>query len=131
MAKGPGEILESVLPLLAAARFAFVFGSFGTPAFGEESDLDLAVDLGRKLASRERFDLGARLDEAAGRRVDLVDLRSSDPIIAMQVLKTGRPFLVNDPAALAVFRMTTPSRYFDWKISRRPVEASMWKAAGA
>lgn len=122
-------LLDRVRPLLEGVRFAFVFGSFGTPAFGDESDLDLAVDFGRRLESRERFELGVQLDEAAGHRVDLVDLRSADPIISMQVLRTGRAFLVADPHALAVFRMTAPSRYFDWKISRRLVEEAMWAGA--
>ena len=129
MPEADAGLLERVRPHLEGARFAFVFGSFGTPAFGDESDLDLAVDFGRRLESRERFELGGQLDEAAGRRVDLVDLRSADPIISMQVLRTGRAFLVADPHALAVFQMTAPSRYFDWKISRRPVEEAMWVGA--
>lgn len=123
------ELLGRIGTLLEAARFAFVFGSFGTPGFREESDLDLAVDFGRPLASKERFDLASRLAEAAGRPVDLVDLRNADPIIAMQVLKTGHPFLVRDVLALDVFRMTAPSLYFDWKISRRPVEEALWGVA--
>ena len=52
------DLLERVRPHLEGARFAFVFGSFGTPAFGDESDLDLAVDFGRRLESRERLELG-------------------------------------------------------------------------
>lgn len=126
MASAETDLLERVGKLLEAARFAFVFGSFGTPDFRDQSDVDLAVDFGRSLGSDERFDLASRLAETAGRPVDLVDLRNADPIIAMQVLKTGRPFLVHDPLALDVFRMTTPSLYFDWKISRRPVEDAMW-----
>jgi predicted nucleotidyltransferase len=123
------DLLERVRPHLGAARFAFVFGSFGTPSFRDASDLDLAADLGRVLSSRELFDLSSRLAEAAGRSVDLVDLRNADPIIAMQVLRTGQPIVVNDAHALAVFRMTAPSRYFDWKRCRQPVEEAMWKAA--
>lgn len=126
MASTGTDLLERVGALLEAARFAFVFGSFGTPAFGDQSDLDLAVDFGRPLESEERFDISSRLGEATGRTVDLVDLRAADPIIAMQVLKTGRPFAVHDTLALDVFRMTAPSVYFDWKLSRRPVEEAMW-----
>ena len=126
MASAEPDLLERVGSLLGAARFAFVFGSFGTPGFRDESDLDLAVDFGRPLRPDERFDLASRLAEATGRRVDLVDLRNADPIIAMQVLGTGRPLVVHDALALDVFRMTAPSLYFDWKVSRRPVEDAMW-----
>lgn len=126
MTSAETDLLERVGTLLEAARFAFVFGSFGTPGFRDQSDLDLAVDFGRSLDSDERFDLVSRLAETAGRPVDLVDLRNADPIIAMQVLETGRPFLVHDAYALDVFRMTAPSLYFDWKLSRKPVEDAMW-----
>ncbi|HYN42018.1 MAG TPA: nucleotidyltransferase domain-containing protein [Thermoanaerobaculia bacterium] len=123
------DLLERIRPHMEAARFAFVFGSFGTPVFRDDSDLDLAADFGHPLSSRERFDLSSRLAEAVGRAVDLIDLRNADPIIAMQILRTGQPFLVHDAHALAVFRMTAPSIYFDWKLCRRPVEEAMWKAA--
>ena len=126
MASAETDLLERVGALLEAARFAFVFGSFGTPAFHDQSDLDIAVDFGRPLEPGERFAFSSRLAEETGRTVDLVDLRAADPIIAMQVLKTGRPFVVHDPLALDVFRMTAPSIYFDWKLSRRPVEEAMW-----
>jgi predicted nucleotidyltransferase len=126
VASAETNLLERVGSLLEAARFAFVFGSFETPAFRDQSDLDFAVDFGRPLEPGERFDLATRLAETAGRPVDLVDLRNADPIIAMQVLETGRPFVVHDALALDVFRMTIPSLYFDWKICRRPVEDAMW-----
>lgn len=123
--------LEDLLPALEGASFVLVFGSFGTDRFGAESDLDLAVRFPRPLPPDELFRLADRLSEIAGRKVDLVDLGSSDPIIAMQVLRHGRPLVVRDRAAFETYRMTTPSRYFDWKLSRRPVEERLWAPASA
>jgi hypothetical protein len=37
--------------------------------------------------------------------------------------------LVAEPRALAEFQMYTPSRYFDWKITRRPIEEAMRASA--
>ncbi len=125
----PVDLLAEALPELEGARFAFVFGSYGTPRFNSKSDLDIAVDFGRSLPPREFLGLASRLSNRVERSVDLVDLRSADPIIAMQILRTGKPFLVRDRAALLVFQMTVPSLYFDWKISRRPVEEAMWASA--
>lgn len=122
---------EDLLPALEGASFALVFGSFGTDRFGPESDIDLAVRFPKPLPIAERFDLAQRLSEIAGRNVDLVDLATADPIIAMQVLRHGKPLLVHDRAAFETFRMTAPSRYFDWKLSRRPVEERLWAEAGA
>ncbi|HPA52963.1 MAG TPA: nucleotidyltransferase domain-containing protein [Thermoanaerobaculia bacterium] len=123
--------IEDILPALEGASFALVFGSFGTERSRPESDLDLAVRYQKPLTQAQVLDLTHRVSEIAGRNVDLVDLGSADPIIAMQVLRHGRPLLVRDRAAFETFRMTTPSRYFDWKLSRRPVEERLWRQARA
>jgi len=117
-------------PLLEGVRFAYVFGSFGSPYFTAESDLDLAVDFGALLSPTEFFGLAESLSDACGRAVDLVDLRRADPIIAMQILRTGVVFLLNDRKALYDFQMAALSGYADHKLDRRPVEASLREAFG-
>jgi len=122
-------LLARISALLAerGAAFAYVFGSYGTPSFGPESDVDIAVSFApKKLAPREFIALAGALADLAGRRVDLADLLECDPILRMQVLRRGRPFFVRDAQALSEFRMTTPSLYFDVKISRRAVEEAHW-----
>jgi len=121
----PADPLARIATALEEAQFAFVFGSYGTPAFGPESDLDVAVQFQQPLSTEEMLSLAGRLDEVAGRRVDLVDLRKADPIIAMQVLRSGKPFLVANRRALTEFQMYAPAMYFDWKVCRRPVEEAM------
>ncbi len=91
--------IEDILPALEGASFALVFGSFGTERSRPESDLDLAVRYQKPLTQAQVLDLTHRVSEIAGRNVDLVDLGSADPIIAMQVLRHGRPLLVRDRAA--------------------------------
>jgi predicted nucleotidyltransferase len=117
-------------PLLEGARFAYVFGSFGSPYFSEESDLDVAVDFGAALGPEAYLRLAMALSDAAGRNTDLLDLRRADPIIAMQVLKSGAVLLVNDPKALAAFQMVTLAAYADQKLDRRPVERDLRMAMG-
>ena len=122
-------ILARISSLLAeeGAAFAFVFGSYGRPSFGPESDIDIAVSFApRKLLPGELLALAAELHEAAGRRIDLADLLECDPILRMQVLRRGRAFFVRDAKALSEFRMKTPSLYFDVKIARRAVEEAHW-----
>ncbi len=120
------EILNALIARLGDAQFAYVFGSFDRPAFSPDSDIDLAVCFQRPLDTRAWSDLACRLEEAAHRRVDLVDLRTADPIICMQVLRNGRVIWRKDPHALALFQMTALSRYQDFKLSRRGVEEAMW-----
>ncbi len=117
------EVLDHVRQMLAGARFAYAFGSVLTAAFGDESDVDVAVDFGRPLTPARRLELVAELAVAVGKDVDLVDLCTADPVIKMQVLRYGRPLLVNDQGARYAFAMTTLSEYFDLKLDRAPVEA--------
>src|ERR1035437_9164350 len=46
---GLPDALARVSAALEGAQFALVFGSFGTPSFGPESDLDVAVSFSRAL----------------------------------------------------------------------------------
>lgn len=119
-----------LVPHLKGIRFAYVFGSFGSPYFSEESDLDVAVDFGAPLDPQAFLRLAGALSDAAGRNTDLLDLRRADPIIAMQVLKTGSVLLVNDPTALAVFQMAALVAYADQKLDRRPVERALQSVMG-
>ena len=117
------EVLDHLRQILATARFAYAFGSILTAAFGDESDVDVAVDFGRPLTPAGRIELVATLAGAVGRDVDLVDLCAADPVIKMQVLKYGRPILANDETARYAFAMTALSEYLDLKLDRAPVEA--------
>ena len=123
------DLLERIRPHLEAARFDDRLRLVRHAGIPERQRPRSRRRRRSPALLRERFDLSRRLAEAAGRGVDLIDRRNADPIIAMQILRTGQPFLVHDAHALAVFRMTVPSLYFDRKLCRRPVEEAMWKAA--
>jgi predicted nucleotidyltransferase len=71
------EAIARVSAALEGAQFALVFGLFGTPSFGPASDLDVAVSFPRALPAMDLVSLAGRLETAAGRRVDVVDLRKT------------------------------------------------------
>lgn len=79
-------------------RLAFVFGSVarGTPR--ADSDLDIAIDLGRPLAAEDKLLLIDALAAASGRPVDLVDLRRAGVPLMGEIL-VGGVRLVGDVAA--------------------------------
>jgi hypothetical protein len=60
------------------------------------------------------MDLAARLERAAGRRVDLVVLGLHDPIVAHRVLREGRLVHDADPERRIDFTSDALSRYLDW-----------------
>ena len=132
MTRGTGEqldrqaLIEALLEQHSDLRFAIVFGSRARGGTGRpDSDLDLAVDVGRKLSLNERATMSGELERVAGCPVDLVDLWQAGPILAMQILKKGEVLLAPKRLALAEFRMLTPARYEDWKRMVRPVERAI------
>jgi len=72
---------------------------FGSVAAGKErtdSDVDVAVDVGRILTAQEKMTLIASLAEATGRPTDLVDLHSVGEPLLGQILSHGERILGSD-----------------------------------
>lgn len=120
---------STYLPRLAVAlqgvEFAIVYGSAASGRLRGDSDVDLAVRYGSPLDAANWIRLAGELSAILQRHVDLLDLRRAGPIVAMQVLRTGIPLLVNHRQAFEQFRMYTPSSYFDFKRSRHTIEQAV------
>lgn len=86
----------AICAALPDVQAIYHFGSTATGSDGPDSDIDLAVLGPNPLDPLARFDLQEQLASALGRSVDLVDLRAASPVMAMQVLATGR--LLHDAA---------------------------------
>jgi predicted nucleotidyltransferase len=116
------EALATLSPVLEAApsvAAAWVFGSVARGEARDDSDLDVAVLLRDPRADllthrRELMDLAARLEQAAGRAVDIVVLGLHDPILADRVLSEGRLVLDADPERRIDFTSDALARYLDW-----------------
>lgn len=79
---------ERIIPVFKRhdVRRAAVFGSLARGEAGEESDVDLLVELAE---GKTLFDLGALkldLEDALGRRVDLLTYGGIHPLIEKRVL---------------------------------------------
>jgi hypothetical protein len=111
---------------------AWVFGSVARGTAREDSDLDIGVLLAPPAAAADRhalYDLAARLEQAASRRVDLVVLGDHDPIIAHRVLSEGRLVFCRDRERRIDFESRIHMRYIDWapnyeRVARRSLEVN-------
>jgi uncharacterized protein YutE (UPF0331/DUF86 family)/predicted nucleotidyltransferase len=74
----------------------YAFGSRVHGTAGTDSDLDLAVLVEGKLDPVLLFELAGELEDIAGCRVDLVDLRAASTVMQYQVLTTGRSLWARD-----------------------------------
>ncbi len=124
------EIPAALAKELGSAQFALLFGSFGTPYFTDSSDVDVAVRPRERLDVSSRLALTAALEAVIGRDVDLLDLMAADPIVSLQVLRSGRVLVMNDPEAFRRFVARVLSEYPDLKLDRRPIEERLAKGGG-
>jgi len=88
--------LRSFFATRGDVALAIVFGSVAAGTAGYESDLDLALDLGRELTAVERMELISGLAELTGRPVDLVDLSTVGVPLLGRILAGGKRLLGSD-----------------------------------
>jgi len=77
-------------------RLVILFGSLAVGKGHAESDLDLAVDAGRRLTAGEKMALISELAGRTGRPVDLVDIRAIGEPLLGQILRHGKRILGSD-----------------------------------
>jgi len=95
--------VATICAALPEVQAVYHFGSTAAGSDGPDSDIDLAVLGPHALDPLARFDLQEQLAAAVGRSVDLVDLRAASPVMAMQVLATGRLLYDASPEARGLF----------------------------
>jgi predicted nucleotidyltransferase len=114
------DALREALGAEAAVAYALLFGSSARGTGHADSDTDVALEL-RPGAARDPQTLGrliARLESAAGRRVDLVLLDEAPAPLAYRIFRDGQLILERDHAALVARKTRAILDYLDF----RPVE---------
>ena len=97
---------------------AYIFGSVAQGRARPDSDIDVAVLLGRRLsdarALRYRLTLAGELGAALHRNdVQLVILNDAPPLLAQRVLSRGALVFQRSRAARVRFHVATAQRYED------------------
>ena len=95
MSSLPPRVLQT-LQRQPGMRQALLFGSLAAGRARPDSDMDIAVDLGRPLDSVDKARLIEALAEASGRAIDLIDLRTAGEPLLGQILKHGQRLIGSD-----------------------------------
>jgi uncharacterized protein len=98
-----GRLVAEALEPLPALRLAYLFGSRAAGTARPDSDLDVAIQVDRKLDASLRGDvvldvldaLAAKLGPL-GERADVLDLDRASPTVAFRVIREGRLVLCRD-----------------------------------
>jgi len=113
--------VETIRLALPQVQAIYRFGSTAKGVENAASDIDLAVLAPRPLDPLFRFDLQERLASALHRSVDLVDLRSASPVMAMQVLADSHVLDEASPEARGLFEDLVFGRYARLNEERRGI----------
>lgn len=104
------------------AQSVWVFGSVARGTARPDSDVDVAILLGRPPEPTLEgigMDLQARLESVAGRRVQIVVADSAPADLVHRVLRDGIVVLDRDPAARVRFEARRRSEWLDLEPVRR------------
>ena len=107
------ERLRAVLASHSGVRLGYVFGSAARGALRADSDVDVAV----RFAARPTLDglaaLALNLEQAAGRRADVIDLDTAPPLLLREVVKEGRLLFAASDDERVAFETAALARYAD------------------
>jgi predicted nucleotidyltransferase len=107
------EAVLDVLQRYPEVRLAYLFGSVAEGRQTPTSDLDVGVFLARAADSLVFEGIHVELERAAGRNVDLVDLRKAPPLLAHHIVSRGRLLLARDEDERVAFATRVIAKYLD------------------
>ena len=117
--------LEAVVDRLSAEKdvaAVWLFGSEATGRSTSQSDVDLGILFRARVDVDALVEMRRSLEDELGRPVDLVDMRECSPILAMQIVRSGRLLSERDRVTSANFVASVPSRRYDVLRVRRAAE---------
>lgn len=121
----PGTAVRMILQLLPDCRAIYRFGSWGSAAERQDSDLDIAILPAERLQSVKRWELAQALAADLRRDVDLIDLLSASTVLRMQVVAHGERLYQIDTSEMEQFEDTIFSGYARLNEERRDIVADV------
>lgn len=115
--------LMRVLERTSGVRLAVLFGSTATGSERPASDVDVGVLLDPD--TEPPAALGADLDRAAGRPVDLVWLATAPPLLRLEIARHGLVLIARDAHEWPEFRARAMIDWWDWAPTARMMHAVM------
>ena len=93
----PDFIVLHLQKAISGLQAVYVYGSYLTDSFSDESDLDIAIKVEGGLENRTRWDIQEELASKLGRNIDLLNLDSESLVMQFEVVSSGeRVFSVNE-----------------------------------
>lgn len=83
------EIKRKILPILQryGVKRVGLFGSYVRGEMGEDSDIDILVEIEKDISLLDFVGLKLEIEETLGRKVDLVEYNTIKPLLRERILK--------------------------------------------
>ena len=109
------QIRASIQPIWDTGQFRLIvlFGSIAKEQMHKDSDLDLAFLPKEKTLMNETLLSSQIIACTHWNNIDVVNLQKVDPLLAMQIAKTGIPLFMELPSDYAEFCSLAFRRYID------------------
>jgi predicted nucleotidyltransferase len=111
------EALRRALEADSRLGYAILFGSEarGEPHAGSDLDVAVGARQGVALSALDLGDIASRLEAAAGRAIDIVDLEQAPAPLAYRIFRDGRVILDRERPRLVARRARAVLEYLDFK----------------
>lgn len=89
------QVKEKILPILQryGVKRVGLFGSFVREEMSEDSDIDILVEIEEDISLLDFVGLKLEIEEALGRKVDLVEYSTIKPLLRERILSEQVPIL--------------------------------------
>ena len=88
--------IKSFLKNYPDLELAILYGSFSSGKENSKSDIDIAIAIGKPLTLEERIDIASSLSRSIKKKVDLIDLLSTEGLLLKEVLTNGKVLVKNN-----------------------------------
>lgn len=109
-----------LLTKMANIKAIYLYGSIITEYYNDESDIDIAILLDKKINSNETFEINCVLTNELNKEVDLVQLYTVSTVLQMQIIQTGKRIFCKDENFCNGFETQIFCDYIELNELRKP-----------
>ena len=93
----------------------YLFGSYAKDLATEESDIDIAILLGKKMNKLQLYEHKMELVDRLGKEIDLIDLEEANIILKFQVVNSGINIYNKQSIEHYLYKYRVIGNYYQYK----------------
>lgn len=110
----------SLLTSIANVKAIYMYGSIITEYFNDESDIDIAILLDKKIEIQTLYEINMKLASTLDKDVDLVQLDNVSTVLQFQVIQTGKRIFCKDEKYCNRYESQIFCEYIELNELRKP-----------